>query len=92
MHTKYPHGVGKVGAHGKTSGVPVTNFERSNRLYYLTEDSIAIRTAPPARSDDYWNESESPGLARYVQPARPTQRQGRPPGQARPLEATLDLG
>jgi Excalibur calcium-binding domain len=35
MHTRYPHGVGKVGAHDKTSGVPVTNFKRSNRLYYL---------------------------------------------------------
>lgn len=35
MHTKYPHGVGKIGAHDKTSGVPVTNFRRSNRLYYL---------------------------------------------------------
>ena len=35
MHAKYRHGVGKVGAHDKTSGVPVTNFYRSNRLYYL---------------------------------------------------------
>ena len=35
MHTKYRHGVGKVGAHDHTSGVPVTNFYRSNRLYYL---------------------------------------------------------
>jgi hypothetical protein len=35
MHTRYPHGVGKVGAHDKTSDVPVTNFKRSNRLYYL---------------------------------------------------------
>ena len=35
MHTRYPHGVGKFGAHDKTSGVPVTNFKRSNRLYYL---------------------------------------------------------
>ena len=35
MHTRYPHGAGKVGAHDKTSGVPVTNFKRSNRLYYL---------------------------------------------------------
>jgi Excalibur calcium-binding domain len=35
MHTRYPHGVGKVGAHDNTSGVPVTNFKRSNRLYYL---------------------------------------------------------
>jgi hypothetical protein len=35
MHTKYRHGVGKVGAHDHTSGTPVTNFYRSNRLYYL---------------------------------------------------------
>jgi hypothetical protein len=35
MHAKYRHGVGKVGAHDHTSGVPVTNFYRSNRLYYL---------------------------------------------------------
>jgi hypothetical protein len=35
MHSKYRHGVGKVGAHDHTSGVPVTNFYRSNRLYYL---------------------------------------------------------
>jgi hypothetical protein len=35
MHTRYPHGVGKFGAHDKTSGTPVTNFKRSNRLYYL---------------------------------------------------------
>jgi len=32
MHTRYPHGVGKVGAHDKTSGVPVTNFKRSTAL------------------------------------------------------------
>ena len=35
MHVKYRHGIGKVGAHDHTSGVPVTNFYRSNRLYYL---------------------------------------------------------
>jgi hypothetical protein len=35
MHHKYRHGIGKVGAHDHTSGVPVTNFYRSNRLYYL---------------------------------------------------------
>ena len=35
MHKKYRHGIGKVGAHDKTTGVPVTNFYRSNRLYYL---------------------------------------------------------
>jgi excalibur calcium-binding domain-containing protein len=32
---KYRHGIGKFGAHDHTSGVPVTNFYRSNRLYYL---------------------------------------------------------
>jgi hypothetical protein len=32
---KYRHGIGKVGAHDKTTGAPVTNFYRSNRLYYL---------------------------------------------------------
>jgi hypothetical protein len=35
MHVKYRHGIGKVGAHDHTSGVPVTNFYRNNRLYYL---------------------------------------------------------
>jgi len=35
MHVNYRHGVGKTGAHDHTSGVPVTNFYRSNRLYYL---------------------------------------------------------
>lgn len=35
MHAKYRHGIGKVGAHDHTSGAPVTNFYRSNRLYYL---------------------------------------------------------
>jgi hypothetical protein len=28
-----PHGVGKRGAHDHTSGRPVTNFFRNNRLY-----------------------------------------------------------
>ena len=35
MNAKYRHGVGKVGAHDHTSGVPVTNFYRSKRLYRL---------------------------------------------------------
>jgi hypothetical protein len=30
VNAKYRHGVGKVGAHDKTSGTPVTNFTRSN--------------------------------------------------------------
>lgn len=35
LHGRYPHGVGKFGAHDKTrSGTdPVTNFKRSNKLY-----------------------------------------------------------
>ena len=33
MHAVYPHGVGKVGAHDKTSGKPVTTFKRSNAIY-----------------------------------------------------------
>jgi excalibur calcium-binding domain-containing protein len=35
VHTKYRHGVGKVGAHDSTSGTPVTTFFRSTRLYNL---------------------------------------------------------
>jgi hypothetical protein len=33
MNKVYPHGVGRKHAHDKTSGAPVTNFKRSNRLY-----------------------------------------------------------
>jgi Excalibur calcium-binding domain len=33
LNKKYPHGIGKVGASDKTSGDPVTNFKRSNKLY-----------------------------------------------------------
>jgi hypothetical protein len=29
----YPYGVGKYGARDHTSGTPVTNFKRLNRLY-----------------------------------------------------------
>jgi hypothetical protein len=35
VHTKYRHGVGKLGAHDKTSGTPVTTFYRSTRLYNI---------------------------------------------------------
>jgi Excalibur calcium-binding domain len=35
LNRKYPHGVGKVGARDRTSGVPVVTFKRSNRLYRL---------------------------------------------------------
>jgi hypothetical protein len=37
LNRKYPHGIGRVGARDKTSGVPVTNFKRSNRLYRLNK-------------------------------------------------------
>jgi hypothetical protein len=33
LNKVYPHGVGKVGARDKTSGEPVRNFRRSNKLY-----------------------------------------------------------
>jgi Excalibur calcium-binding domain len=33
VNKRYPHGVGRVGAHDKTSGTPVTTFRRSNVLY-----------------------------------------------------------
>jgi hypothetical protein len=33
VNRRYPHGVGKLRAHDKTSGVPVTNFKRSTLLY-----------------------------------------------------------
>jgi hypothetical protein len=39
MHTDYPHGVGKKGAHDKTSGTPVTTFFVSNALYQLNSES-----------------------------------------------------
>jgi hypothetical protein len=41
VHTKYPHGVGKLHAHDRTSGTPVTTFKRSTRLY-----NIAMRYKP----------------------------------------------
>jgi Excalibur calcium-binding domain len=33
VNKRYPHGVGRNRAHDKTSGVPVTNFKRSTKLY-----------------------------------------------------------
>jgi hypothetical protein len=33
FNNKYPHGVGRRGAHDQTSGTPVTNFKRSTRIY-----------------------------------------------------------
>lgn len=35
MNKRYPHGVGRAGARDKTSGVPVTTFKRSTRLYRI---------------------------------------------------------
>lgn len=39
MHRVYPHGVGKLGAHDRTSSTPVTSFKRSNALYYANTKS-----------------------------------------------------
>ena len=33
LNTRYSHGVGRLRAHDKTSGTPVTTFRRSNALY-----------------------------------------------------------
>jgi excalibur calcium-binding domain-containing protein len=33
VNKRYPHGVGRYGAHDKTTGVPVRNFKHSNLLY-----------------------------------------------------------
>jgi Excalibur calcium-binding domain len=35
VHQKYRHGVGRLHAHDHTTGVPVTNFYRSTRLYNI---------------------------------------------------------
>jgi hypothetical protein len=35
VHKRYPHGVGRNNAHDHTSGVPVTNFKHSTRLYKI---------------------------------------------------------
>src|SRR3954449_12240438 len=35
VNKRYPHGVGRNHAHDHTSGVPVTNFRHSTRLYKL---------------------------------------------------------
>jgi hypothetical protein len=37
LNRRYPHGVGTRHAHDHTSGTPVTNFRRSNRLYWRAE-------------------------------------------------------
>jgi hypothetical protein len=33
VNHRYPHGIGKIGARDLTTGTPVTNFKRSNKLY-----------------------------------------------------------
>jgi hypothetical protein len=35
MNKYFKHGIGRVGARDHTTGTPVTNFKRSNRLYRL---------------------------------------------------------
>ena len=35
VNHRYPHGVGRNNAHDHTSGVPVTNFKHSTRLYKI---------------------------------------------------------
>ena len=35
VNARYPHGVGRNNAHDHTSGVPVTNFTHSTRLYKI---------------------------------------------------------
>ena len=35
VNKRYPHGVGRNHAHDHTSGVPVTNFKHSTRLYKI---------------------------------------------------------
>ena len=39
VHTRYPHGVGKLRAHDSTSGTPVTTFKRSTPLYNIAMSS-----------------------------------------------------
>jgi hypothetical protein len=33
VNKRFPHGVGKLRAHDRTTGTPVTNFRRSTALY-----------------------------------------------------------
>jgi len=35
LNKKYPHGLGRANARDRTSGDPVTNFKRSQKLYNL---------------------------------------------------------
>jgi predicted PurR-regulated permease PerM len=37
LNKRYPHGVGRLGAHDKTAGTPVTTFKRSTRIYNIAK-------------------------------------------------------
>ena len=37
FNKRFPHGVGTRKAKDKTSGIPVKNFKRSNRIYWKAE-------------------------------------------------------
>ena len=39
LNKVYRHGVGKWGAHDKTTGTPVTSFTRNNKVYRLNTKS-----------------------------------------------------
>jgi len=39
LNKVYKHGVGRKGAHDKTSGTPVKNFTRNNKVYRLNDES-----------------------------------------------------
>ena len=39
MHKVYKHGVGRIGAHDRTSSTPVTTFKRSNAMYTANKNS-----------------------------------------------------
>ena len=39
LNKDYRHGVGRFGAHDKTSGTPVKNFTRNNKVYRLNDES-----------------------------------------------------
>jgi hypothetical protein len=35
VNKRYPHGIGRAGAHDKTRGTPVTTFKRTTKLSKL---------------------------------------------------------
>lgn len=39
LNKVYKHGVGRVGAHDRSSGTPVTNFTRNTKVYRLNTKS-----------------------------------------------------